>query len=577
MGVILKYLIDFPDAGFKVSNDLLKGGFLIDVAVQVSMQPGAAGTTFELELIDLPQKKSDDLLRKVEPPKTTNVEKPKTTPVTIKLGYYDGPFKTVVHGVCTEAQVYVSGDTLVTRLKGEEVATHALNHTSFKQGLEGKVTVANLAEKVLKSAFPDAGGTGPGALDVAPDIQNVSAQLDGPALRAPSVMEVLDALAQKADAELVVTDGKVRMGRPVKYDAYKPDEYNRNVNLAVFRPFAKALAEDDGGNRIESLKAEQALGFYFTIAGDPGLRLGNTICTDVDGYRAKGGVEFRVLKVEHVFNLSQGYLCRGVAVRPSEGGNWRRMQDVLNPSTAEDVARKVSRRIKDEPRRRPAVEVGAVKSYLAGGAGAAPHRATLYFGQRFDPAETQPSVRAPVDNEAKQLFSNKPVVSLFAWHKCGLVTPVYPGMKAVVTHNLGLADDGLVTGFLWSDQPAIDPPPNQAGDWWLCLPVNFDSSKPPDDSTAAANDLIANNGHRVIEVSGLRVTVGKAKLGKVGSRPKEGNDDEFLIEHKPSGTTFTIDAKGGLTIDCKGSLKIKAKDVLIEGDVNVTGNVDIKE
>jgi hypothetical protein len=240
------------------------------------------------------------------------------------------------------------------------------------------------------------------------------------------------------------------------------------------------------------------------------------------------------------------------------------------------VALKLTRRIKDEPRRRPAVEVGAVKSYLAGGAGANPHRATLYFGQHFDPGETQPSVRSPVDNEASQLFSNKPVVSPFAWHKCGLVTPVYAGMKAVVAHNLGLTDDGLVAGFLWSEQPQFDPPPSHAGDWWLCLPVNFDVTQTPTGSTPAANDLIANNGHRVIEVSGLRITVGKSTLGTLGTRPTESNDDEFLIEHKPSKTTFTIDAQGGLTIDCKGTLTIKANSVSIQGDVSIQGNVDVK-
>jgi hypothetical protein len=145
--------------------------------------------------------------------------------------------------------------------------------------------------------------------------------------------------------------------------------------------------------------------------------------------------------------------------------------------------------------------------------------------------------------------------------------PVYAGMKALLAHNLALQDDALVTGFIWSETPAIEPPTNKEGDWWLCLPIDFDTSKAPSDSTKATNDLIANNGKRVIEVKGLKITIGAEKLANVGTRPSEGQDDEFLIEHK-SGTTLKIAADG--------SLSIEAKSVSIKGDVTIDGNVDIK-
>jgi len=66
--------------------------------------------------------------------------------------------------------------------------------------------------------------------------------------------------------------------------------------------------------------------------------------------------------------------------------------------------------------------------------------------------------------------------------------PVYPGMKAVLNHNLGMKDDAMVMGFLWSEQPDIKPPGNNEGDWWLCLPIDFNGSSPPEDSTKAVND-----------------------------------------------------------------------------------------
>jgi hypothetical protein len=265
--------------------------------------------------------------------------------------------------------------------------------------------------------------------------------------------------------------------------------------------------------------------------------------------------------------MTGGYRCTGKAVKTSTDDNCRRQQDALGWDNPDGFVQGLSQRAKDERRRNPAIEVGTVKQYNPGDAGGAPHRSTLYFGQRFASTETQPSVRAQVEKNDNQLLRNKPVVSPFAWHKCGLVVPVYPGMKALLSHNLSLPNDALVTGFLWSEKPALEPPKSKEGDWWLCLPIDFDPSSPPSDGTKAVNDLIANNGKRVIEVKGLKITVGKDSLGGVGARPVEGNDDEFVIEHG-SGTK--------LMIGSDGSVSIKASKVSIKGDVTIEGNVEIK-
>jgi hypothetical protein len=197
-------------------------------------------------------------------------------------------------------------------------------------------------------------------------------------------------------------------------------------------------------------------------------------------------------------------------------------------------------------------------------------------------------------------------------------------MKAVIAHNKGLSDDGLVAGFIWSeetpgdppaqtpepsktggsaapsadsensDKPggvitgtaAIVPPASKTGDWWLCLPVDYPPPAPPPDpnqpaanstaqkrpvppadDTKAANDLTAGNGKRVIEAKGLKITIGADKLGKIGVRPTEGDDNVFLIEHK-SGTSFQIADDGTLTIT--------ASKISIKGDLSIEGNVAIK-
>ena len=97
-GVIIKYLLDF-DQAFKVSNDVFKGDFLIDASVRAEMKPGAAGGTFEIKMVDLPKSKADDLFKKSKNPKEARV--------TIKLGYMDGDFDTVMEGVYKDVSATV--------------------------------------------------------------------------------------------------------------------------------------------------------------------------------------------------------------------------------------------------------------------------------------------------------------------------------------------------------------------------------------------------------------------------------------------------------------------------------------
>jgi hypothetical protein len=171
-----------------------------------------------------------------------------------------------------------------------------------------------------------------------------------------------------------------------------------------------------------------------------------------------------------------------------------------------------------------------------------------------------------VESKEEQLANDKPVVSPFAWHKCGLVVPVYPGMKAVLAHNQGLDNDALVTGFVWSETPAIDPPESHAGDWWLCLPSGYDGSAPPDGSTKAANDLTASSGHRIIEVKGLKIVVGASKQRPVGERPTPGNDDEIVIEHKTAR----------ISVASSGAIEIVADAQAGKGKVTIAPGGDIE-
>jgi hypothetical protein len=108
---------------------------------------------------------------------------------------------------------------------------------------------------------------------------------------------------------------------------------------------------------------------------------------------------------------------------------------------------------------------------------------------------------------------------------------------------------------MWSETPAIEPPPSKRGDWWLCLPV--DESGKPTASTKAANDLTAENGHRTIEAKGLRIAVGASKLVTVGTRPTEAEDDVLLIEHASAKIKIGSDGTIEMTASASGGVTLK--------------------
>lgn len=551
MGVIIKYVVKFPDpGGFAVSNDVMAGDFIVDADIHAVMAHGSAGGSFRIALYDLPEAQARAL-------RDIQKQQEGAPKVEILLGYFDDPFAPVMEGVFTDLDSKVDGDKLVTTLKGWESGTHALVTTDFQGSMTGTVDIGTVVTQLLKNVPA-------GELGQSPQLQDISGNLQDPAFRSEKLMGILDHLTAKFEAELLVSDKKVRIGKPIRDDDYAAT-FDRDVNLAVFQPFSKKIPDEADQNILNPLPADQAVGFRFTVAGDPKLRPAQKVVPKVDKFDQSSGREFRVRYLAHHLSVSGGYFCEGMALQAGADGNLRRRADAVGDRTASAVAQSLTQRIQDESKRRPWIEVGAVKTYSAND-----NTATLYFGQKYvdrqGSTEIQPSIRTEVESNEQQVLQNKPILSPFAWNKCGLVVPVYPGMKALLTHNLDLADDALVAGFIWSTKPKIETPKNNAGDWWLCLPIDFDASNPPGDSTKAVNDLTANNGKRVIEVKGLKITIGADKLGNVGARPAEGADDEFLIQHK----------KASIKISADGSLEILADSAAGKGKLTIASSGDIQ-
>jgi hypothetical protein len=182
-----------------------------------------------------------------------------------------------------------------------------------------------------------------------------------------------------------------------------------------------------------------------------------------------------------------------------------------------------------------------------------------------------------------------PYATPFAWGKCGLVVPRYPGTRVVVLHRNGQANDPLDVGALWE---AGHGPDSQAGDWWLILPVDIPESDratiannatPKEHTGKVSQDLIDAEGNRIIEVGELTIRVGKDSLKNAGERPKRPNEnnptgtpDCVTIEHTKEGSKIVMKPDGSVEITAK---KIKFDTSQSNGDIELDagqGNITMK-
>jgi hypothetical protein len=390
-------------------------------------------------------------------------------------------------------------------------------------------------------------------------------QLDSISDQAEEAFHLLDKIAGRFGAEILVQGGQVMFGQALQYPQSSglPSVPNPATILALITGDDSLIATAGMDSaRLAEFKPVQigstsklriitdlppqadVKAFDFTVLGVSGMRAGQLVVASVDGYQNPFSA-FRILSIAHSFSPQTGYTCGGRAVTFQASTGNRALSDLARRGSAPVIADRIVGKIRDSQASFPSVDVGKVQT-----ASAADRTVSLFYGQQPDSSLSSPSIDADVPEGASVLLS-KPVAAPFAWYNVGLSVPVYPGMRALLNQVRDVRDDAVVTGFLWADEPEMSPPPANDGDWWLCLPTKV-SGSPPQPAGAGANDLTAADGRRVIEVAGLTITVGSAKCTAVGTRPAEGPADVFLITHK-SGTTVQIDADGNVTVNGQGS------------------------
>jgi hypothetical protein len=473
---------------------LTRSFFEADATVRMN----SAGTvsTFELTVVGL----GNDIFKLLNPQKTV---------VHITLGYADGDSAEVLVGLLTEKALKPGDGFYEATLKGVDLVFDQLQNTDkkIKKTYKGQ-TVKQIAADICSQA------------GVAPNIPSDGPTVESIAFNDWTPLHALRELTDKFGLALHAKDGKLWLGDPA------------TLGETRLQPVDDGATSKPLTARGASPKASALEGFDFNVAGVPALRPSDLV-TIADG-------KYRVESVTHVFKRAGGYHCQGRAV--SAAASHRDVQTAAKGSAAQ-VARQVKENLDRREVQRPSVSAGEVKTYTPG-----QHKTTVDVGHDVKPDMVSPSVQAPLRQDPVSL-PDKPSASPFAFHKCGLVVPIYSKMRALLVHGWSNPNDAIIDGYLWDDK--MTPPSNQSGDWWLCLPTQLDGDGLPTGS--GVDDLIDQNGQRVIQVKGMRITVGSELLNPVGKRPTPGSSEALTIETDQGAKITVQGAKieltaGGVTL-----------------------------
>ncbi|MFF9838236.1 hypothetical protein [Streptomyces sp. NPDC013740] len=514
-GVALAGLTDLTSLPLNVSNDVFGGSLVLDADITVTMVEGAVASTFEVVLVNLPAQTVTTL-------RDALARRPLAA--TLRLGYFDEPDvgrRPVMAGRVVKLASWVAEDGLSrVRLTGQDSGGHALRTTPAGVHRAESTDALQFARKVVEAA----------GLVLAED-SSLTTELKDHTVRNPNALAALAELARTARAPVVIRDRRVLVGAAVGADDPAPVAFDPEVNLVSY-------GDAQGEETLVTAPGEERppvrTSVNLVVLGHPDLRVGQ-----VAAFRrfpdAPAG-PLRVNRLVHRFGVRTGYVCEMQLVAAAAG----------EFVEAVDGVRAVGDRMEAGAERallaRPSVDVGEVSSYRGEG-----HQVSLRYGQSPPPSMSMPSVNGAVGDD---VLLDKPVAAPFAFGPCGLMTPVYPGMRALLAHNRNLVNDAAVVGYLWPRTPGAQAPAPEPGDYWLALPTGTGSDGQP--TGPGVNDLTDAKGGRVIQARGLHVLVGGPKLPRVGTRPTPPDDDSITIEHH-TGTTIEIDPAGAVTVRTKGS------------------------
>lgn len=355
------------------------------------------------------------------------------------------------------------------------------------------------------------------------------------------------------------------------------------------------------------LKPGDAVTFQVPSAAAPipgGASVQAAVTAPVGAVEEGTSVMLYVSSVEHKLGRTSGFstTVAGVTIKDVDDAWDTRTAGASSPAPGEtgsqggaangavQAAKAIKGLAQDAAGSMRQAEVGEVRELhvTAGPNGEPPsHTVRLWRGLAAPDGRANQARRLPIRREGPSPIEGVAYASPFAWGKCGLVLPRYPGTRVLMVHRNGSSDDPVEAGAIW--ESGKGPDKSEAGDWWLILPVDVkaaDRASVADDATPAehtgkvTNDLIDAEGNRVIEVGELTIRAGKSKLGNAGDRPKRATEI-VTIENADKEAKITIDKDGAIVIHAAKDLTIEAPngDVKLsaKGSIKLdTGDVDVK-
>ena len=350
-------------------------GDVLDAKVTVEMGDGATADTFCVTLFDLPASSISQL---------RSGYSSGGLKVTIRLGYFDDlstrfGSRPVMTGRVTKVATEIGdGGVTETTIEGHDETGYVLRNKQAR--LDRSAASPRL--KLVRDLLPAGVSLGPGS--------TITESTKKPA---PVPVDPELNLVSRVDAQTEASES------------------------AAAPPSSEAGA---------ATKTAVRTGLEVIILGHPELRAGQDVT--VKGLDDVPANPLRISRVTHTYGTTSGYTCAltVTAIAPAKrarvtGG----VQGVVD--RGQDV---IERNRSDHP----AIDVGQVTAYKPGKDGK--HLTDLNYGQQPKPNVVAPSVASPVDQDVKQ--HDKPIAAPFAFHKAGLVTPVYPGMRAVLVHHRSL-------------------------------------------------------------------------------------------------------------------------------------------
>jgi hypothetical protein len=326
--------------------------------------------------------------------------------------------------------------------------------------------------------------------------------------------------------------------------------------------------------------------------GVVGDLFGGPLIPSLDDSSFQNPVQLYVSSVQHTLGRKSGFFTTVSGVElESLDAPWdthtRRHDEQAGEEGSDGTgegraARGVERRVRSVLREKRFAEVAEVRAVNSTGS-AEPPSQTVDLWRGLAPADGR-------RNRARRLAVQRPspspaaaaaYLAPFAWGKCGLVLPRYPGTRVLVTHRHGDVDDPIDIGALWESGHGPD---SQPGDWWLILPVGVpqqerstlaDDATPAEHAGKVTQDLIDADGRRIIEVGELTIRVGADSLRSAGTRPQPGEDSQW------SGTQIIIKSDGSVVIKTSGKnieLDAGSGDITMKANnvnVQVQGKMDV--